>query len=538
MPYRRNNYDFVIDSSFTPFTMQEMLVPFMAYKDAFEKSEEAYTDLTTKADKFKYLAKNLDPNSEAAKIYNGYANDLKAQAEDLANNGLSMGNRSALTNLKRRYQGEIGRLVDADTELKKERELRRQMSAKDPSMLWAADNLTIDNYLDGNTPNLYGISGTELYTKAAAASQAASKRQFSVNGESKTLGGYYYDYVQKMGYNPDTIAKFRSDMSAIPELRQAAKDILKANGVTDNLTGRALEQAEQQVINGMIDGAVYSEQHNLQRDLGTPTWAEKDASDRGWASERRADKQMELSALASGYKRENGRWVLDEEGIKKRAELMGIDSYNPDDWELGPDGKPRRKKGTSAAKTPEEAAEDAVRKKELEKKMTRIQNLKGAHTIGEAAKQNFVPIFATIRPSHGRPKYKDSKELQDALIEIAAMNPKDAKGLNVNGWRSGRKGDDVEDLAFNFTDAPLTSGWFNAPWSMGDFDYSDDTRGRILSDAEYNALPADVKTSITMEMKRQGYDLEDPNMYAAIMEVRKGNHKGYVTLVENENLIP
>ena len=345
MPYRRNNYDFVIDSSFTPFTMQEMLVPFMAYKDAFEKSEEAYTDLSTRADKFKYLASNLDPNSEAAKIYNGYANDLKAQAEDLANNGLSMGNRSALTNLKRRYQGEIGRLVDADIELKKEKELRRQMSAKDPSMLWAADNLTIDNYLDGNTPNLYGISGTELYTKAAAASQAASKRQFSVNGESKTLGGYYYDYVQKMGYNPDTIAKFRSDMSAIPELQQAADDILKANGVTDNLTGRALEQAKQQVINGMIDGAVYSEQHNPQRNLGVMTAAEADASARGWASERRADKQMELSALASGYKREGNKWVEDPSAapvytVTNSGNPVYLDKKGKP-YALGPDGKTR-----------------------------------------------------------------------------------------------------------------------------------------------------------------------------------------------------
>lgn len=538
MPYRRNNYDFVIDSSFTPFTMQEMLVPFMAYKDAFEKSEEAYTDLSTRADKFKYLANSLDPNSEAAKIYNGYANDLKAQAEDLANNGLSMGNRSALTNLKRRYQGEIGRLVDADTELKKERELRRQMSAKDPSMLWAADNLTIDNFLDGNTPSLYGISGNELYAKGAAAGKAASARIYS-DPTVRALDKYYNEYFSTVGYSPEKMQEFREKLSAIPELQRAAMDIVKANKVGELGEGSANYQAAlQQIVNGIADGAIYQRQSSMQRNLGVMTAAEADASARGWASERRAEKQMELSALASGYKRENGRWVLDEEGIKKRAELMGIDSYNPDDWELGPDGKPRRKKGTSTAKTPEEAAEDAVRKKELEKKMTRIQNLKGAHTIGEAAKQNFVPIFATIRPSHGRPKYKDSKELQDALIEIAAMDPKKAKGLNVNGWRSGRKGDDVEDLAFNFTDAPLVSGWFNAPWSMGDFDYSDDTRGRILTDAEYDALPADVKTSITMEMKRQGYDLEDPNMYAAIMEVRKGNHKGYVTLVENENLIP
>jgi hypothetical protein len=196
MAYRGGNYSFVVDSTFQPFTMQEMLAPLAMYKDVYEKSEEAYTDLTDKADKFKYLSETLPEGSRARQIYEGYANELNSQAEDLANNGLNMGNRRALTNLKRRYQGEIGRLVEADTALKQEQALRRQMSAKDPSMLWAADNLTIDNYLDGNTPNLYGISGTELYTKAAAASQAASKRQFSVNGDSKTLGGYYYDYVQ------------------------------------------------------------------------------------------------------------------------------------------------------------------------------------------------------------------------------------------------------------------------------------------------------------------------------------------------------
>ena len=35
------NYSFVIDSSFKPFSMQEMLVPFQMYKDTFEKTEDA-----------------------------------------------------------------------------------------------------------------------------------------------------------------------------------------------------------------------------------------------------------------------------------------------------------------------------------------------------------------------------------------------------------------------------------------------------------------------------------------------------------------
>lgn len=275
MPYKHGNFSYIIDSSFTPFTMQEMLVPFTAYKDAYEKMEENYLDLSDKADKFKYLSETLPEGSKARGIYEGYANDLKTQADDLAKNGLGMGNRRALNSLKRRYSGEIGRLVEADAALKKEQELRRQMNAKDASMLYADDNLTIDRFLDNQTPNLYGISGNDLYTRGAAAGQAASKRVYGAEDAGSTLGGYYRDYVQRMGYNADTIAKFRQDMSAIPELQQAADDILRAQGVASNLTGRNLKQARQQVINGMIDGAVYSEQHNPQRNLGKLTQSEQ-----------------------------------------------------------------------------------------------------------------------------------------------------------------------------------------------------------------------------------------------------------------------
>jgi hypothetical protein len=308
MPYRRSNYDLVIDSSFQPFSMQEMLVPFTAYKEAYEKDEAAYIDLQNRADKFKYLSETLPEGSKARQIYEGYANQLSNDAKDFMSNGKSMSNARSLLDLKRRYQGEIGRLVDADTALKQEQALRRQMSAKDPSMLYAVDNLSIDNYLDNQTPNLYGISGTDLYTKAAAASQSMSKRQFSVNGENKTLGGYYYDYVQRMGYTPEDLRKFGDQISAdfaaqvstLPELQQAANQILEANGVNENLTGNNLRKAQQQVIRGLIDGAVYSEQHNPQRNLGVMTATEKTADARareGMAIQRES---MNRQAAAQG----------------------------------------------------------------------------------------------------------------------------------------------------------------------------------------------------------------------------------------------
>jgi hypothetical protein len=212
-----------------------------------------------------------------------------------------MGNRSALTNLKRRYQGEIGRLVDADTELKKEKELRRQMSAKDPSMLWAADNLTIDNYLDGNTPSLYGISGNELYAKGAAAGKAASARIYS-DPKVRELDKYYNEYFSTVGYSPEKMQEFREKLSAIPELQRAAMDIVKANKVGELGEGSANYQAAlQQIVNGIADGAIYQRQSNMQRNWDVMTAAERDNSARSWASFNEGKRQHDLQMKLHGF---------------------------------------------------------------------------------------------------------------------------------------------------------------------------------------------------------------------------------------------
>ena len=291
------DYSFVVSPTFNPFSMQEMLVPLSAYKDAFEKTEEQYDTLSQGVDKFKYLSETLPEGSKARQIYEGYANDLKAQAEDLAHNGLTMGNRRALTSLKRRYQGEMGRILQADEAMREEKKLRQSLGAQDTSLLYANDNLNIDDFLDGNNPNLYRISGNELYTRGVAAGKAASSRIFSAGDAGSTLNGYYRDYVQKLGYSPETIRKFYEDMSTIPELQMAADAILEERGVNQNLSRYNLRRARQSVINGMIDGAVYQENHSPQRDLGV-----LDAA---------TSEQLKLSAASQGMMKIGNDYIYD-----------------------------------------------------------------------------------------------------------------------------------------------------------------------------------------------------------------------------------
>lgn len=323
MPYR-NNYSFVVDSSFNPLSMQEILQPLAAYKDAYEKSEEAYAELADKSDKFKYLSQTLPEGSNARKIYEGYANELDKQATDFAKHGLNMGNRRALTNLRRRYQGEIGRLVTADEAMQEEKKLRRQMNAKDASILYATDNMSIDDFLDGKTPNLYNVSGDDLYKRGAQAAQSASSRLYQ-NTEVSNLTKYYQEITQRMGYSPERLAEFRNRMESIPELQQAVDNILQEKGVNDNLTGINYERARQSVINGILDGAIYKESRNVQQNPGVLTAAQQDASSRGWASINLQRENRDFERTISGYEKdENGHWKYNPEKDQavKKAEAI------------------------------------------------------------------------------------------------------------------------------------------------------------------------------------------------------------------------
>lgn len=292
------NYSFVIDSSFKPFSMQEMLVPFQMYKDAFEKTEDAYMDLSQKADTFKYLSETLPEDSKARQIYEGYANGLAEQAEDLAQNGLSMSNRRALTSYKRRYAGEIGRLSKADEALQKEIDRRTALSANDPTTLYATDNLSIDDFLDRKKPNDYSVSGDKLYQRGVQIGASDSSRIWS-NPEVKDVNDYYQDFITTNGRSPEVLRAWRRDLMSIPEFNDSLNSTLKEFGVTDNLKGINLERAKESVINGIINGSTYKRNDAIQQNLGVLT-ADQQEKKREWDLEfnekkREYDNSYELS---------------------------------------------------------------------------------------------------------------------------------------------------------------------------------------------------------------------------------------------------
>lgn len=510
MAYRRGNYDFVIDSSFQPFSMQEMLVPYMAYKEAFEESERAYTELSNKADTFAYLSKEFPENSKARQIYEGYANELHKQAVDLASNGLNMSNRGALTGLKRRYQGEIGRLVEADTNLKQAQALRKQMSAKDPSMLYRTDNLNIDMFLDNNTPNLYGISGNELYTKGAAAGRAASSRIYS-NPEVRKLDKYYNEYFSTVGYSPEKMQEFRENLAAIPELQQAAMDIASANRIGELGEGSANYQAAlQQIVNGIADGAIYQRQSNMQRNPGAPSWAEEAADSRARAAHALQERQFN-EVTKPTFEMQKQEWE-DQRRLKynfdENGNVVSINTENiPKNYEYDPyTGKLKKE---SSSQTPEEkkATEEAKQKGTA---MMKLENKDLAHNDG------FDVTFGDNRHHYNY---------------IGAIS------RHGNKWHTGAIGDD--NPGHNF---PFAWGWASTsnvenPWGSFSAESVDSpAKMRVLSSDDFMKLvSSDPEILKAIEERCEAAGIDPTTADIQIVEVPNekggGGQKGYLIAV-------
>lgn len=334
MPYSRNNYSFVIDSSFRPYTQEEILRPLIDYKNAYDKAEAAYTEYGDKLDKYRDFAMQ-NPDSEAAQIYNNYANDYNAAFNTFLERGLP-GSRRSLLQLKKRYQGEIGVLDNADKALQEELKLRRELSAKDPSLLFAEKDLNLNSFLHNKRPNLYSISAEDLRKEGSTYAQAASSRIYS-DSRIQNVNKNFLDIIQTQGIRPEVLNAWREQLVSIPAFDKAVDDILTARGVTKNLTGDDYETARQSVINGIMEGSVYKEARKTEQNPDVLTRAQA-------ISAAHQDQSLRLQGLESGYRLENGQWIFDPEILKQKRDALGDSgNINWDQWEQSPDGKWHRK---------------------------------------------------------------------------------------------------------------------------------------------------------------------------------------------------
>ena len=136
----------VSGARFDPFSYQELLSPALMATQAHQDLENQLGDLSQKADVWQGLA-NEQTDPEAYRQYKAYADDLKAQVDALASNGLNPQSRQNLLNMKRRYTSEITPIENAYKTRAEQIAAQQSLKAKGYILSRDAATTSLDDYM-------------------------------------------------------------------------------------------------------------------------------------------------------------------------------------------------------------------------------------------------------------------------------------------------------------------------------------------------------------------------------------------------------
>ena len=248
------NFAYTATKSFTPFTFEQMLKPMAMYTEEYNAIQDSLGELATKADMFSKLA--TDPETQA--MYKKYSNDLAAQAESLAKQGLTPASRQGLINMKKRYASEITPIEQAYTKREELVKEQRKLKAANPSIMFDTDfsTVSLNDIINNPAISYSSVSGDDLYKKGKEAAIASSARVMDV---VPALKEQYWKIRQ--GYGAEAANEFLLNQESIPELKQAIDRIVSQSGVSKNNLSRAIDYT----ISGVMSGLSYDEKYQANR---------------------------------------------------------------------------------------------------------------------------------------------------------------------------------------------------------------------------------------------------------------------------------
>lgn len=187
--------NFALNSTFRPFTYDEMVKPLVQYKEVYDKLEQDYSDLTAQTEMWKDVV-NQTNSPEAYEMYQRYSNDLAAVTESFSR-GMNLNNRRALLGMKRRYAQDITPIAQADAAMKAANEFRAKM---EPDAIFQVGEYTsLDKFLHGKTANNKYQSREALTKKTAAMTEAAMAEALRDPEFQKAMGNQFWMITQHTG---------------------------------------------------------------------------------------------------------------------------------------------------------------------------------------------------------------------------------------------------------------------------------------------------------------------------------------------------
>ena len=289
-------------SQFTPYTFDELLKPFLLYKEELDKQTKDFEDYDTNAEAIgAFLDSNLD--SDIYSTYTNYMDALNSAATDLSKQGLTPESKEKLSALKRSFNKDMLPIKAGIEARDKARQQWNELSAKDRTLMTSfnPNTASVSAFMNGKTPESINVSGNDLMQRAYNIAQVVSKNNIQDPEFMKVMGGQYYQIKQEYGLDsPEMDAFIRDNVVGVPEIDAMIQEVLSSSNV-DKLSAedqdRAIKYALEGAFNGMQRNISYNYQTNRQWDF---------------------DKQLALESLGKG----------DEDSDKKPDFMSNTLSYN------------------------------------------------------------------------------------------------------------------------------------------------------------------------------------------------------------------
>lgn len=250
------NYSLIVGSKYSPFTFDELIKPAILATKAHQELETQYEDLTTKASAWEEMA-SAETDPYAYSLYSKYAEDLKAQADLLATQGLTPSSRKALLDMKGRYSKEITPIEEAYTTRQKLIDEQKEALLRDNTLIFDKDYTTVslDEIIRNPKASYTPLSGKDISTRTAAMAKEAAAAILSNPEYTEVFDSQYIQQKVMQGYDMSQIlAAAQRDPNAPAELLGIV-DTIKQQVGYDNWDTQSQAKIDKYINEGLSAAA-------------------------------------------------------------------------------------------------------------------------------------------------------------------------------------------------------------------------------------------------------------------------------------------
>ena len=260
------NYSLVVNSKFKPYSFDELVKPYLMYKQAYDEQEKALSDLSVKANVWKDLI-NPDLEANAYKNFSTYTNDLENSVGTLSKYGLTPAARQAMINMKKRYASEITPIEVAYTTRQKQAESQQNAKNQNSTLEFSrwASTTSLDEYMKNPQLAYDSYSGKQVAEQVSTAVAALSKRMQQNPVEWKgILGNQYFQGIIQKGFSPEAVLEvLEKSPNASPILKKIVDEAVSSTNVRDWNDEKDLSRAYNYANSGLWN-AVGDTQYQIQ----------------------------------------------------------------------------------------------------------------------------------------------------------------------------------------------------------------------------------------------------------------------------------